>query len=319
MGYYPQNDTNPKRVVLKSPSGRAGEQPASGTVPVGSLLQGDGAGGVVVHGVAGGRAERMFAVERCYQGIGGPATVNAFDNYASGDRVLIQHAEPGDIIYGLLKAGAVSVVDGFLSSAGDGSLSPTPTGSGAQNLYESVADSATITNTAAETDFNKTYAIPANFLQVGDVLHIRGVVTVPNQNSTDTLTLKLYVGTQVIVATAAVDVATNDQGLIDAYFTVRSIGASGTFIANGVEALGIPGTATARPFALGSTSIDTTASKTIKVTATWSNASTSNQAVLSSLSVDLDRITSYSSVAVALDAVDNSASGSNTLFRFRLL
>jgi hypothetical protein len=66
---------------------------------------------------------------------------------------------------------------------------------------------------------------------------------------------------------------------------VRTVGASGTFIAVGTQGLGTPGTVTAKPFNLASTAIDTTASQMISVTATWSVANAGDQAELDLLSV----------------------------------
>jgi hypothetical protein len=153
-------------------------------------------------------------------------------------------------------------------------------------LYTSTGISNVITNTVAETAFNKTCILAANTLKVGDFIHILAHVLCPSTNSTDTLTLKLKIGTTVLVATAAVDVANNDIGLIDMVLCVRTVGGAGTFIAIGTQGLGTPGTVTAKPANLASTVIDTTASQTISVTATWSVANAGNQAQLDLLAVN---------------------------------
>jgi hypothetical protein len=152
-------------------------------------------------------------------------------------------------------------------------------------IYTSTGVSNVITNTITETPFNKTCVLAPNVLKVGDMIHVLAHVLCPSTNSTDTLTLKLKIGTTVLIATAAVDVANNDIALIDCMIMVRTVGASGTFIAVGTQGLGTPGTVTAKPFNLASTAIDTTASQMISVTATWSVANAGDQAELDLLSV----------------------------------
>jgi hypothetical protein len=153
-------------------------------------------------------------------------------------------------------------------------------------LYTSIGVSNVITNTVAETAFNKTAVFAPNTLKVGDFIHILAHVLCPATNSTDTLLLKLKIGATVLVATAAVDVANADIGLIDFVLCIRTVGAGGTFIGVGTQALGTPGTVTSKPVNLASTAIDTTASQTISVTATWSVANAGDQAELDLLCVN---------------------------------
>ena len=87
--------------------------------------------------------------------------------------------------------------------------------------YAAVAASTAVTNTTTETAFSNSHTIPANTLQTGDVLKIRAPGIAPATNSTDTLTLKLKIGSTVIAATAAADVANNDIGYFDAMVVVR--------------------------------------------------------------------------------------------------
>lgn len=156
-----------------------------------------------------------------------------------------------------------------------------------------VAASAAVSNTATETAFDKTITIPANLLSVGAVLRISGRVRVTSGNSTNTLTLKLKVGSQVILTTAAVDVTDGggDIGVFSAEVTVRTIGASGTLTASGSSGLGVIGTATMRVDGLAAASFtaDTTAALVISATATWSVASASNSCQLEDLSASLLR------------------------------
>lgn len=149
-------------------------------------------------------------------------------------------------------------------------------------LFINPAASAQVTNTITETAFNKQFTFAPNTLKVGDFIHIMAHVTCPSTNSTDTLTLKVKIGTTVLVATAAVDVANNDIAVIDCMVIIRTVGnaAAGTFIAFGTQGLGTPGTVVSKPFNLASTAIDTTISQLISVTATWSVANAGDQAQL---------------------------------------
>jgi hypothetical protein len=142
-------------------------------------------------------------------------------------------------------------------------------------LLQTVASSA-VTTTAAETAFDQTATIPANTLKAAKRIKIllQGIATATN--STDTLTVKLKIGTQVIIATAAVDVANNDIFFIEAELIIRTDGATGTLVAAGLQGLGTPGTVTGKPFNLGSTAIDTTVDQLVSATATWSTNNAGN-------------------------------------------
>lgn len=152
--------------------------------------------------------------------------------------------------------------------------------------YTNTAASAAVTNTVAETAFDKTYVQPANTLRAGDVLKIRLLVRATSTNSTDTLNVKLKIGTTVLAATGAVDVANDDCAYIDVDVVIRTIGATGTLVAMGQTSLGVLGTATFRPAHLASTAVDTTAAQTISATATWSVANAGNSCRLEILSVE---------------------------------
>lgn len=161
----------------------------------------------------------------------------------------------------------------------------------ARKLYAATAASTAISNTASETAFDKYYTIPANMLQVGSLLRIRyqGIQTA--QNSTNTLALKLYLGGLTGTALQSIAAAQGAQNNIfagEAYVAIRTIGASGTFVAWG-QYTAVPAasaSATNVVSITASTTIDTTASQDIKVSATWSAASSSNSVRLDYLSVE---------------------------------
>lgn len=156
-------------------------------------------------------------------------------------------------------------------------------------LYSSVAASAAVSNTVAETAFDKAVTIPANTLRPGDVIRVRAQVIATLTNVADTLDVQLRLGTTDVVATGAVDVANGDIGFIDFDITIRTIGAGGTMVGAGHTALGAPGTVTSKPKLLPSTAIDTTVANSVNVSATWSAANAGNSCRLDVMNVQLLR------------------------------
>ncbi len=300
----------PKRIELKAQRSRYREAAAAGVINPGHLLKYNSDGAVVVHSTYGGSARVLFALEDALRG----KTIN--DAYASGDQIPHQEAARGDEFYVRVPAGAVAIVIGDkLISNGDGTLVKALSES--ETLYVNAADSTAISNVATITAFDLSYTIPANMLRVGDIIRVKAQAIATATNSTDTLVITLKIGSTTVIATAAVDVANNDIGTIDAEFVIRTIGASGTFIASGEQSLGVPGTVTSKPFILGSTAIDTTATQAITVSATWSVASASNSVTLRLLEVSMERAASgeLEIVAYANEAKDNSAGVTETFVK----
>lgn len=300
-------NTRPNTIKLKS-SGWQEEKLSTDTSSIypGMLLDMQSDDSVKRKGSYGGKGEILVAIEDAGQG-------HWFqDAYASGD--LVTHIIPrsGDEVLLLLNASAPAVLEGQqLISAGDGTVVVATNLSGL-NLYTNVADSNAVTATTAETDFNTKYSVPANSLIVGDVIRIKGQVLATATNSTDTLLINVYIGTHVIVAVGALDVANNDIATFDITLTVRTIGASGTFVAEGFSSIGPPASATVKAFNLLSTALDTTAAEVIKATATWSTNNAGNSCLLKEMVVDLDR--TLSPVAVAKEAIDNSANSATMAY-----
>lgn len=148
--------------------------------------------------------------------------------------------------------------------------------------YANTAASTAISATAAETAFDTSYTIPANTLRAGSVIKVRFQGIATSTNSTDTLLIKLYIGglsgTAVLVGTAT-DVANNNIFAGEVMIVIRTIGAAGTFVAVGThtDVPAASGTATHGICEItASTAIDTTTSKSITASATWSVSSGSN-------------------------------------------
>lgn len=92
------------------------ERAAGGVITPGHLVTINSSNAVVVHPTAGGNAQKAFADVDDMQG----RTID--DNYASGDRVHIWFAQPGERVNAILKDGENVVIGDALMSAGDGTL-----------------------------------------------------------------------------------------------------------------------------------------------------------------------------------------------------
>lgn len=156
-------------------------------------------------------------------------------------------------------------------------------------LYNAIANSGAVSNTTTETDMLST-SIPANVLKPGDVIKIYAWGKATATNSTDTLTVKLKVGSVTVNTQAANDVANDDVWAVEMILTVTDIGATGHITGMSI------GTADADADAdpavgkvLASTAIDTTAAITVKQTAQWSVASASNSCRQEGLIVEVLR------------------------------
>ncbi len=288
-----------RKIVLRAVTPKHYEKKAAGAFKPGHLVIETSDGEVLAQNVAGAHAS-FVAKEDTFQG----KTID--DAYADGDVAMLHAIQPGDGLQLRVAIGAPAIVKGDpLVAAADGTvLKGAPT---ALLQYSSIAESAEHENTTDAADFDKSYTIPANTLRVGDVIRVKAQVTVVDNNSTDTLTLLLNLGSNLVVTTAAVDVADGDVGYIEADIVIRAIGATGGFQATGVQGLGVPGTVTAKPFLKNDATVDTTAALKVAINADWSVAHADNEASLSLLTVELLRVGQNGAVAFAEEDLDNSA------------
>lgn len=143
-------------------------------------------------------------------------------------------------------------------------------------VYAAAAASTAISNTASETPFdNITLSLAADTIRAGDTYEFEAQAIATATNGSDTLTVKVKIGSTVIVTTGALDATNADLAVIRGTITFRTAGASGTLVADGIQIIGAEGTAV-KDWKLASTVVDTTAAMAITCTATWSNASSSN-------------------------------------------
>ena len=173
---------------------------------------------------------------------------------------------------------SLSVDDGLVAGAVAGQVR-TDFGLGGGEIYSQTVASTVLTNSTVATKYDKNYTFPANSLNVGDTIRVRGSISVPSGNSTNTLATDLMLGTQVISTLAAFDPTDAGGDIIDvsAEIEIRTIGASGTMVAIGTFIKSVNGSPTVVPFQLQSTVIDTTATQQLALRGTWSVASAANQ------------------------------------------
>ena len=120
-------------------------------------------------------------------------------------------------------------------------------------------------------------------LELGFTLQVSG------ENRND---IKTYLGGLSginLAATGTFDVtdAGGDIFYVEGEIVVRTSGASGTFVACGVQALGVPATVTAKPWFKASSAVNTTIANDLTISGTWSAQSASNSCRLDILSVDI--------------------------------
>lgn len=170
--------------------------------------------------------------------------------------------------------------------AGDG---PFPISYIAAN---SVAASTTLTNSTAETAFSTgVYTIPANSLRAGSMVRVRFQGIAMTTNSSDTLTVKLYIGGAsgtALISAAATDVTNSDVFQGEYELSVRTVGSSGTVVGCGTYKVpSAEGTMTVKDDILASTTLDTTTAQDVTVTGKWSVASTNDTCRLDFFRVEI--------------------------------
>lgn len=213
-------------------------------------------------------------------------------NTAEGTRKMLAGTtfSKGDVVYNAASGNVGSSNNGYI--AGIALQASTGGGDVCEILHVNDFSSTTLTDhqivaialassavstTTAETAFsNGVVNYAANTLAAGDVIRIRcqGIATATN--ASDTLTIKVKNGTNVIFNTGAVDVANSDTFGYDGDVVIRDIGGTGHCVASGFGTLGTPGTATVKQGILASSTVNTQAVNDITITATWSSNNAGN-------------------------------------------
>jgi len=154
-----------------------------------------------------------------------------------------------------------------------------------QKLFSEAGTGRVHENTTDAADIF-SYTIPANTLEVGDIVRVKVFCTVENNNGTDELTPILKFGGTAIATGAAWNVANDDIVYAWADVHVTATGSSGTMTAISeirTDALG----ATVVIGQTALTSIDTTAGLAVALNVDWSVAHADNIVKIDAVSIEL--------------------------------
>ena len=157
-------------------------------------------------------------------------------------------------------------------------------------LSANTAASTAVANTTTETNFNRTYSVPANFCVAGRVIRITAYGTY-STTLTPTLTLRAKFGAYTLAANAVTTAssAANRGWSINATF-ICNAAPSATSAVNGQGMVNFGLTTTTGALldmpSTATTNVATNAAQTIQISAQWSAASTSNTTTLRSFIVE---------------------------------
>ena len=154
-----------------------------------------------------------------------------------------------------------------------------------QKLFSEAGTGREHENTTTAADIF-SYTIPANTLEVGDIVRIKVFCTVVDQNVTDSLTPVLNFGGSAIATGAALDVADSDIVFAEADVHVTATGSSGTCTAIGeirTDALGAVHVIATTAL----TSMDTTGGLAVALNMDWDPAHADNEVRIDAVSIEL--------------------------------
>jgi len=130
-----------------------------------------------------------------------------------------------------------------------------------------------------------SYSIPANTLEVGDIVRVKIYATVIDSNGSDTLTPILNIAGSACATGAALDVADNDVVWAEAEIFVTKIGSAGAMNAFGKMTTNTGDTQVCLGSALSSK--DTTAAIAIALNVDWDAAHADNEVRLDAAIVEV--------------------------------
>lgn len=153
--------------------------------------------------------------------------------------------------------------------------------------YTNQAASSLVTNLTAETAFDIAPVLAAGLLKAGDIIKFRVRGVVPLSHTTDTLSIKLYIGSVLLATIAATDVANGDEFFLETSIFV--IDTANVQAITKKSTLAAPAAWTVTELGIASAALDVTVPVTLKATATWSVANAGNTVKLTEVTVDLKR------------------------------
>jgi hypothetical protein len=142
-------------------------------------------------------------------------------------------------------------------------------------LYSNTANSSSIANTTTETNFDTNFTLPANFFTAGRIIRLTAW-GLYSASGTPSLTTRAKVGGFTIVPTSqgVFNNASSRSWRVDATWLVQSTGASGAI--RGTSLGNIQDSGNLITMGNGTSTVDTTGTLLVAVSAQWGTASSSN-------------------------------------------
>ena len=148
------------------------------------------------------------------------------------------------------------------------------------------ASSTTISGGSGAQAYDVSYTIPASSLGAGDKVRIQGQVKAIAQNSTDTFTVAVKIGSTTIWTSSSTDIAANDRCVFDLW--VGTTAAAGAAVDSRYGGAGGWSTAGAAWVpAGGAGNLATNGALAITVEITYGSSNSGNQSALEFLSVEV--------------------------------
>ncbi|MBI4546904.1 MAG: hypothetical protein HY707_02915 [Ignavibacteriae bacterium] len=154
-------------------------------------------------------------------------------------------------------------------------------------VYANTAQSNIISNTTAETDFDKNYTLPANCLTVVKAVRVKAYGRLSTAATAPTLNLRLRYGGTLLTMTSSVTLGAslaNVGWYFEGLIICRATGASGSVQPNcfaNFDTIVKCGTLTTP------VTINTTTANVLKITASWGTASPSNAITLTNVTYEV--------------------------------
>jgi len=146
-----------------------------------------------------------------------------------------------------------------------------------------------VTNTTNETTI-LTYTAPANSLVAGSQFRFSFSGTHQNQATSGTLIFRIYIGTNAGQNITLGSGSARSQTYMEfsGVATIRTAGSSGTFISSGLYSIHTSATAMTKAYltSFSTTTVNTTSSAVIRITAQWQTASSTNSLLIQNACIE---------------------------------
>ena len=157
-------------------------------------------------------------------------------------------------------------------------------------VFQNIVDSDTVVNTTSPLFFNQRFAMPANYLEVGDTLKVTAFININSFTGTPNFELAVRIGTQDF-GTLVIPIIAGVTALkVEATLHVRVVGASGDVFGytEGREGSAVGSTVdNVYSDFIQATAVALNAAQDVGVEGRWSVADASNSALLQHIDVRL--------------------------------